>query len=662
MVNSMVERATSNMLIGPDWAMNIEICDICNHDPVQAKDVVKGIKKRLGSKNPKVQLLALTLLETIVKNCIDIVHMLVAEKGVLPEMVKIVKKKPEFQVKEKILILIDTWQEALGGAGARYPQFFSAYQDLLRIGAVFPQRTERSAPIITPPQTHPLTSYPQNLRNPESRPDAAESSAEAEFPTLSLKEIQFARGIMNVLAEMLNALDPGNKEGHRQDVIVDLVEQCRTYKQRIVHLVNSTSDESLLNQGLALNDDLQRVLAKHESIAFGTTVPSAKPKLDPIRALVDVDAPLIDTGDGKQSDKGSTSSAGLATQLLLPALPATKGPSTPQSKADPTIDLLSGDSFNSPTVANSLAVVPVGEPQPASPIFQQNALVPVDMFSQSNHNQSTNSIGQSYPSVSLFQKQENFQSPQSSLFPNGGSVPSTMLRYEQSRDSQGSPAWNGHIIQQQQPPSPVYGAQISGALPPPPWEAQQVDNSQFANGHSPDRKQVSQAVITDSQPLPSGTYFQGSQPVVNGPAVGMYIQPFNRNHLTAINYQAIQNNQLVGLHSQPTLGLQSTGMFPQPMQSGQMAYMYPQQVYGNQMASYSYGYGQQPSSQFLEQSISGLSVKDDGVIRNSSNQVSTPTYAPSGKLSRPEDKLFSDLVDISKFKPIKTATGRVGSM
>nr|DAD35540.1 TPA_asm: hypothetical protein HUJ06_006180 [Nelumbo nucifera] len=212
MVNSLVERATSDMLIGPDWAMNIEICDILNHDPGQAKDVVKGLKKRLGSKNPKVQLLALTLLETLIKNCGDIVHMHVAEKDILHEMVKIVKKKPDFHVKEKILTLIDTWQETFGGPRARYSQYYAAYQELLRAGAVFPRRSERSAPIFTPPQTQPLSSYPQNLRNSDYQQEVAESSANSEFPTLSLTEIQNARGIMDVLAEMLNALDPGNKE------------------------------------------------------------------------------------------------------------------------------------------------------------------------------------------------------------------------------------------------------------------------------------------------------------------------------------------------------------------------------------------------------------------------------------------------------------------
>ncbi|KAL0372128.1 UNVERIFIED_CONTAM: TOM1-like protein 9 [Sesamum calycinum] len=707
MVNSMVERATSDLLIGPDWAMNIEISDICNHDPAQAKDVVKGIKARLRSKKPKVQLLALTLLETIVKNCGDIVHMHVAEKELPHEMVKMVKKKPDFHVREKILILIDTWQEAFGGPRARYPQYFVAYQELLRLGTVFPQRAETSAPNFAAPQTHPPISYQQNLRNPGSGAAAAESSAEDEFPTLSLTEIQNARGIMDVLAEMLNALDPSNKEGIQQDVIIDLVEQCRSFKHRVVHLVNSTADESLLCEGLALNDDLQRVLAKHESLSSGATsnkLEKEKPESD--KPLVDIDAPLIDTGD-KQSDKGSiaqsvgikfrhalyrfdllmlnsekgyywliknasptycvandefypkekilmwpilkfsdlafsgpqsASGASLGTQLLLPAPPASNGELTTPAKVDPKIDLLSGDGFNSLTT-DSLALAPAGEPQPASPLAtQQNALALVEMFPQSNNHQSSSATGQAYPSSPQFQQPTNVQSPQP-LFPNGSISGPTLPQHEQSLYSQGS-AWNGQITQQQQPASPIYGAQSSNALPPPPWEAQpDISNSALSQ---PQELQVTQVAASSSQPSsPSGTFLPGSQTMANNQVVGMHMQPITGGHLPVINNQMPR-----GSNSQPM------GMPPQPMQSGQMIYMYPQQMYSNQMAAYGYGYGygygqgQQQNTQFLEQSMSGLSMRDDISRRNSTNSVSTTSYVPSGK---PSSRRTSYLETLSTF-------------
>uniref|UniRef100_A0ACD5VR87 Uncharacterized protein n=2 Tax=Avena sativa TaxID=4498 RepID=A0ACD5VR87_AVESA len=702
MAGAMVDRATSDMLIGPDWAKNMEICDICNRDPGQSKDAVKVLRKRIGHKNPKVQLLALTLLETAIKNCGDIFHMHVAERDLLHEMVKIVKKKSDPRVKEKVLVLVDTWQEALGGPRARYPQFYAAYHELVRAGAQFPKRSDKPAPLF-----NGQSQADKSIRSPDQR-DEAESSAGNDFPALSMSEIQNARGIMDVLAEMLNALDPGNREGLRQEVIVELVDQCRTYKQRVVQLVNTASDEELLSQGLALNDDLQRVLAKHDAIAAGIAVRVEK-KPKSLQALVDTEdsanqdtkkeQALVDIDDPTSQDsktepnKRSTSDQSPFEQLALTAPPLSNGSANPP-KPDSGIDLLSWDDAPS-TAENSLALVPVTDPL-AESTSNQNALAIVDIFSQNNTANSNakplDPFGlDSSPTMQTQHPVQSQQAPQQvALYSNGDTVNPGTSYDQASQFNNTNSGWNGQVANHAAPPpQQINYDDQSGALPPPPWEAASVPSNEMPNGQ-----------LGGMQSFPTPTsQFGGVQPQQpqNNYMGGQQTQPMYSNQPGAMLPQAMQSSQTAGAQMQPGYGnqfghlppqsmpiqgMQFAGMQPSPMPGAQPGMMYAQQMpgaqygggmpqqqmYGRQMAS-QYAYVQQSAAQYynqgrptygypgtneLSQSMYGLSMQNSSYAGMNSPYQTTPSSSPSMgqpiRPSKPEDKLFGDLLSIAKTK------------
>lgn len=111
--DKFVEEATADTLDEPDWATNLELCDMINHDKINSLELIRAIKNRINSlKSPRVQFLALVLLETVVKNC-DKAFSEVASERVVDEMVKLIDD-PETLVenRNKALMLIEAWGDS----------------------------------------------------------------------------------------------------------------------------------------------------------------------------------------------------------------------------------------------------------------------------------------------------------------------------------------------------------------------------------------------------------------------------------------------------------------------------------------------------------------------------------------------------------------------
>ncbi|CAN6337311.1 unnamed protein product [Urochloa humidicola] len=269
---SRVDKATSHLLQGPDWAVNLEICDTLNSDRWQTKDVVKAVKKRLQHKDPRVQFLTLTLLETMMKNCGEYVHFEVVDQHILQEMVKIVQKRHDMQVRDKALLLLDSWQEAFGGPGGKYPQYYWSYIELKRSGVMFPRRPVDAPPIFTPPATH------QAYGSPRYPSGSLNERITSDVETLSFEGLNNIRNATELLRDMVNALNPADRMAVKDEIIADLVNQCRSNQQKLMQFVSSTGDEELLKQGLEINDGLQSVLAKHDAIASGLPLPVETPR------------------------------------------------------------------------------------------------------------------------------------------------------------------------------------------------------------------------------------------------------------------------------------------------------------------------------------------------------------------------------------------------
>ncbi|XP_077405931.1 TOM1-like protein 2 isoform X2 [Vanacampus margaritifer] len=393
-VGHCIERATDGSLPSEDWTLNMEICDIINETEDGPKDAIRAVKKRLnGNRNYREVMLALTVLETCVKNCGHRFHALVTSRdfvdGVLVKVIS-PKNNPPTIVQDKVLALIQAWADAFRSS-PDLTGVVQIYEELKRKGIEFPlSDLETLSPIHTPQRTASAPDGDSTLHKysapsqpaPPVVPTAYTTTP--QVPTIQTtgainptpeqicrlrSELDVVRGNTKVMSEMLTEMVPGQEDTSDYELLQELNRTCRAMQQRIVELISCVSNEAVTEELLHVNDDLNNIFLRYERYERFRSGRST--------------AQTVNNGVLSEATEDNLIDLGPASPAVVSNLPNAAPSSLP-----PSVTASTGRPSSPATLASRLAVLDVGADSVSSTLSSLSSRKPpasqdeFDVFAQ----------------------------------------------------------------------------------------------------------------------------------------------------------------------------------------------------------------------------------------------------------------------------------------
>ncbi|MBW0491512.1 hypothetical protein O181_031227 [Austropuccinia psidii MF-1] len=431
LLESYIERACSPMLSQPNMSLNLEIADLINLKKANTpREAAMIVLQHINRRNTHVSMLALHLLDILVKNCGYPFHLQISTKEFLNELVRRFPEKPPVfppPPMQKILELIHQWKLTIC-VTSKHKEDLVHVRDMHRLlsykGYRFPEIDRRAAQVLN--ESDRLKSAEELEEEDRAAQSAklqelirrgtpkdlaaaqelmkimagAEPDKQPDYEAQMQKELDRVQSRVLLLNELLNNAQPSEKfvEG---DAFDQLSQKCKLVQPKLQKWISeSTENAEVMDRLLLINDLTNNVLERY--IAFKAGDFTATAEINPAFAGKDTataksrakEVSLIDLDDSEQPSGSGTTGPNANPDLLgglIDTLSVNSNP-PPQSNTSLTSAVLSNAWESS-----SSSGLPTTSPHSNGPITLSGTSTPMVPWQsasriQNNSNQSTTSV------------------------------------------------------------------------------------------------------------------------------------------------------------------------------------------------------------------------------------------------------------------------------
>ncbi|KAG1687005.1 hypothetical protein DVH05_005745 [Phytophthora capsici] len=388
-MTDMITEATSDYEADEDWDRILRVVDALSNVSNRAvlKESIRYLKLRLGDPSSRVVILALTLTESIVKNCGDLVHLEIASEPFMNEMEELYRThankrgRDSMEIASRVLDMVQAWGEAFLPLRHEFPLFVDTYHNMRKKGIKFPEQYDESkVPVLTPPADAPSGGQrgTSNARATSSNQahgsidTSSYSNTSSGLGGLSTPELyRVATNVSEMFEDMLYEAQKDVSSISSHGVMEELAVEVREIVHRMegaIPIAVAEEDENL-EKYLTINDDLHAALKKYDKLVAGNQTvedeSSTKPKNDASNGIDLIDP--FGLKDDLSSQHNHDNQASSDNDPFADFVRARTGSTTAQQSTTDAVKK------TDPQIETKLAPQPVQEDDPFASFVQQRA-------------------------------------------------------------------------------------------------------------------------------------------------------------------------------------------------------------------------------------------------------------------------------------------------